>query len=95
MALLTILTFIFIPINAVCGFFGMNIIEVQVSGGFHFWVLGATMGTVLGLTLILAFVESISAISSLFIDELGLKGLLGYLVSLGSPNFFFFKLQLV
>jgi hypothetical protein len=67
---LTIFAFVFILTSAVCSFFGINIVEVSPSGGFKFWVFDATMGTVLGTTLILAFAENIFAISSYYVDNL-------------------------
>jgi hypothetical protein len=61
-ARLTILAFIFIPVGAVCGFFGMNIVEVAAGGGFPWWVFGTTIGVVLAMTLFLAFADSLYAL---------------------------------
>ena len=61
-ARLTILAFVFIPVGAVCGFFGMNIVEVAANGGFSFWVFGTMMGAVLAMTLLLSFCDSIYAL---------------------------------
>jgi hypothetical protein len=72
-ARLTILAFIFIPISAVCGFFGMNIIEVAGDGGFSFWIFGTTLGTVLAMTLLLAFVDSIYAIWNYYASRIDKK----------------------
>jgi hypothetical protein len=72
-ARLTILAFIFIPISAVCGFFGMNIIEVAGDGGFSFWIFGTTLGTVLAMTLLLAFADSIYAIWNYYASRIDKK----------------------
>ena len=72
-ARLTMLTFVFIPISAVCGFFGMNIIEVADDGGFSFWVFGTTVGTVLAMTLLLAFADSIYAIWNYYAQKIDRK----------------------
>ena len=56
-AKLTILAFVFIPISAVSGIFGMNVSEI--ADGTRLWMFGASCGTVLGLTLLFAFSDSI------------------------------------
>ena len=72
-ARLTILAFVFIPISAVCGFFGMNITEVAADGGFSFWVFGTTMGTVLAMTLLLAFADSIYSLWNYYASNIDQK----------------------
>lgn len=58
-ARLTILAFVFIPISAICGFFGMNIVEIADDGGFSFCIFGVTTGVVLAMALPVAFADSI------------------------------------
>ena len=58
---ITLLAFIFIPISAVTGFFGMNVAELADTA---IWKFGATMGAILGATLILAYADSIHALWS-------------------------------
>ena len=85
-ARLTILAFVFIPISAVCGFFGMNIIEVAADGGFSFWIFGTTMGTVLAMTLLLAFADSIYAMWNYYATKIDDN--IRHHTNIGYPQYF-------